>query len=91
MVLVAGAVLITPGFLTDVLGFSLLLPPVRRYLGPKFMKWFAPKPGGASGFHFHSNFHGHSADSQPGSQSQLPPGDFFDMPEDEDHPGIDGK
>ena len=30
LVLVAGAVLITPGILTDIFGFSLLIPPVRR-------------------------------------------------------------
>lgn len=28
--LIAGAVLLTPGFITDALGFSLLIPPVRR-------------------------------------------------------------
>jgi UPF0716 protein FxsA len=32
MILVAGAVLITPGVLTDILGFSLLIPPMRRVL-----------------------------------------------------------
>lgn len=30
MILVAGALLITPGVLTDALGFALLLPPFRR-------------------------------------------------------------
>ena len=29
MILLAAAVLLTPGFLTDAVGFSLLLPPVR--------------------------------------------------------------
>ncbi|MCL4104617.1 UNVERIFIED_CONTAM: hypothetical protein GTU68_004571 [Idotea baltica] len=37
MILVAGAVLLTPGFLTDAIGFSLLVPPVRtvvrKFLG----------------------------------------------------------
>ena len=36
MILLAGALLLTPGFFTDAVGFSLLLPPVRsavfRYL-----------------------------------------------------------
>lgn len=36
MILIAGALLLTPGFFTDALGFSLLMPPVRvavfRYL-----------------------------------------------------------
>jgi len=39
MILLAGAVLITPGFLTDAIGFLLLVPPVRTvvagYLGEK--------------------------------------------------------
>ena len=32
MILVAGALLVTPGFLTDVVGFSLLVPAVREGL-----------------------------------------------------------
>ena len=31
-IVVAGAMLMTPGFVTDILGFSLLIPPVRRLL-----------------------------------------------------------
>jgi UPF0716 protein FxsA len=31
-ILVGGAFLLTPGLLTDVAGFSLLLPPVRRWI-----------------------------------------------------------
>lgn len=31
-ILVGGALLLTPGFLTDVVGFGLLLPPTRRFL-----------------------------------------------------------
>lgn len=30
MILVAGVLLLTPGFFTDAIGFALLLPPVRR-------------------------------------------------------------
>jgi UPF0716 protein FxsA len=33
MILVAGAVLLTPGILTDVLGFLLLIPPSRQLIG----------------------------------------------------------
>ena len=32
MILAAGAVLLTPGFLTDFIGFSLLIPPVRAWV-----------------------------------------------------------
>ncbi len=37
MILVAGAVLVTPGVLTDILGFSLLIPPFRRVI----RRWLA--------------------------------------------------
>ncbi|MDZ7710120.1 MAG: FxsA family protein [Roseovarius sp.] len=32
MILFAGALLLTPGFFTDAVGFALLLPPVREFL-----------------------------------------------------------
>lgn len=32
---VAGALLIVPGFMTDILGFLLLIPPLRRIIGEK--------------------------------------------------------
>jgi len=34
LIVLAGALLITPGFLSDVLGIALLLPPVRAVLRP---------------------------------------------------------
>jgi UPF0716 protein FxsA len=56
MILVAGAVLLTPGILTDLAGFALLVPAVRRLL----VRWAEPRirsrvtvrgtgPGRASG------------------------------------------
>ena len=40
MILVAGALLLTPGFLTDAVGFSLLVPTIReglrRFLARRF-------------------------------------------------------
>ncbi len=33
MILVAGVVLVTPGVLTDLCGFALLIAPVRRWIG----------------------------------------------------------
>ncbi|MDP0491155.1 MAG: FxsA family protein [Verrucomicrobiota bacterium JB023] len=32
LILLAGAVLLTPGFLTDTIGFALLVPPIRQTL-----------------------------------------------------------
>lgn len=40
MILVAGALLITPGVLTDLLGFSLLVPVVRETLKRRVTAWF---------------------------------------------------
>ena len=40
MILLAGAFLITPGLLTDTVGFSLLVPQVRRFLGKRLTRWF---------------------------------------------------
>ncbi|WP_420548456.1 FxsA family protein [Curvivirga sp.] len=37
--LVAGALLLTPGFLTDAIGFTLLIPPFRKSLGATIWGW----------------------------------------------------
>lgn len=37
MLLVAGAVLLTPGFFTDAIGFALLIPPLRTLLSRRIM------------------------------------------------------
>ncbi|NNM34522.1 MAG: FxsA family protein [Gemmatimonadetes bacterium] len=37
-VLIGGAFLLTPGILTDVVGFSLLLPPSRRWIQARFRR-----------------------------------------------------
>lgn len=39
MILVAGAVLLTPGFLTDAFGFLLLLPSFRKPVGKWIGRW----------------------------------------------------
>ena len=48
---IAGALLLTPGFLTDIAGFLLFVHPVRLMLARAAMKWFA-KHGTV---HAHSN------------------------------------
>ncbi|MEQ8667266.1 MAG: FxsA family protein [Rhodospirillales bacterium] len=37
--LIAGALLLTPGFITDGVGFLLFLPPFRRLLGGAALRW----------------------------------------------------
>jgi len=43
MILVAGAFLISPGFITDTLGFMLLLPPVREVIYRIGSKWLSAR------------------------------------------------
>jgi len=43
IILVAGALLITPGILTDVIGFSGLIPFTRRRIRRVVMRWFQRK------------------------------------------------
>ncbi len=45
MILVGGALLVTPGFLTDILGILLLLPPVRGVLRAVALRWLARRAG----------------------------------------------
>ena len=55
MILIAGAVLITPGVLTDLFGFALLTPPIRAYLKSRVIERFRSRlvvlgtPPGAAG------------------------------------------
>ena len=39
MIFVAGALLVTPGILTDLFGFSLLFPPCRRLYRHALLQW----------------------------------------------------
>ncbi|MGI9244862.1 MAG: FxsA family protein [Verrucomicrobiales bacterium] len=53
MILIAGIVLLTPGFLTDAVGFALLTPPVRSFLRKHFAQALKSRvqivtPGGAT-------------------------------------------
>ena len=52
LILLAGALLLTPGFLTDVAGVLLLLPPVRaavRRATPRLAAWRLRRAGGRRG------------------------------------------
>jgi len=50
MILVAGVLLLTPGFITDSLGFALFLPFVRKMIWTFFAKRFTVQFSGADGF-----------------------------------------
>jgi UPF0716 protein FxsA len=55
ILLAAGVLLVTPGFLTDVVGIFLLLGPIRRWLARRCLAWFlarmvgGPEDGSADG------------------------------------------
>ncbi len=43
IVILAGGLLITPGILTDLLGFSMLIKPCRRWYRRRFLAWLKKK------------------------------------------------
>jgi len=57
MLLVAGVLLVTPGFVTDVFGLLLLVPKVRQALASSVQKQLKTSQGSAFGAsaHFHSS------------------------------------
>ena len=56
---VAGAMLLTPGFITDTTGFLLLTPPVRRALAARLLRgnWIRPGAGGSGMFWYGGTRH----------------------------------
>ena len=57
LVVVGGIVLLTPGIITDIFGFSLLLPSIRKALCRTLTKSFTKKVGRSTGFsHFSNGF-----------------------------------
>lgn len=43
--LVAGVLLLTPGFVTDAFGFLLFVPPMRRLVRGLLWRWLSTRPG----------------------------------------------
>lgn len=76
LVLFAGALMLTPGFLTDGLGLFLLIPPTRALVRGVIMKRYKDRftvvtPGGVGGFG------GNQAGARPSSPRRN--GDFIDV------------
>jgi UPF0716 protein FxsA len=68
----AGALLLTPGFVTDAVGFTLLVPATRKLLVHKVIAFIAPRMMTNSSFQSTSNFQDgpfKDVHSQPESQS----------------------
>jgi UPF0716 protein FxsA len=81
MILFAGALLLTPGFFTDAIGFALLLPPVRmavyRYLSKKVtVAQFQMGPGTMQGRQYPGQSSGQSPGGQAGQNANT--GDIID-------------
>lgn len=76
MLLLGGALLITPGFITDAIGFVLLLPPTRQALAAALVRKgtlqaFAQRPGGSAWVYTQTTWR---ADAPPeGSRPERPP------------------
>jgi UPF0716 protein FxsA len=50
LIMVAGVLMLTPGFITDVVGFLLLLPPTRAIARAALLRRFTAKMGEGFGF-----------------------------------------
>jgi UPF0716 protein FxsA len=78
MIFVAGVLLITPGMMTDVVGFSLLVPPVRAFLRNRFRDSFKVQAA-ASVQGFGAGFPGAMPGAQPATQSKPLADDVIDV------------
>lgn len=85
MILVAAVVLITPGFITDAIGFLFLVPFIRRLLAPGVARLLKPKANGSSSTYFHFSSGGFHQQGAP-QQKETVDAEFFDMPEAETKP-----
>lgn len=72
MILIAGALLLTPGFFTDAVGFALLMPPVRRAA-------FAYLRQRIHVQHFEMGQRGPRPGPHPGSRADVIDGDYEDV------------
>lgn len=63
LIFLAGALLMTPGILTDAVGFSLLIPPARSAIKRRLVAWFRQR------FQVQSNLYG--AGPSPAGQDQI--------------------
>lgn len=75
MILIAGAVLLTPGLLTDMLGFALLIGPMRRRFRKAASSYFQKRVTIAR-YGPISDQQEHEIIDPPNDPPQRPPGDF---------------
>lgn len=84
MIFAAGALLMTPGLLTDGLGFMLLIPPCREWMKKRFLTWAKSK------FHFQATTtvdgETHTYTSSPGRSEVV---DSYVVPEDKQRKALE--
>jgi UPF0716 protein FxsA len=80
-ILLGGALLLTPGLLTDLLGFSLILPPSRRMLMGRVRENLRRRIKAGKGGPIQVSFF-----TVPGHEAGFPPGEPGPYPEDEREP-----
>lgn len=72
LILIAGLLMLTPGFFTDAVGFTLLIPPARAAIiaavGPWLAKRVMMQAGGMGGS---PHAHGHPHRAGPGGQGPI--------------------
>ncbi len=76
--LLAGALLLTPGFVTDAVGFALLIPPVRDAIGKNLWTYLSAHGG--------IRFGGAAGPQPPGDGPTVVDGDFHEVDPDDDDP-----
>ena len=79
--LFAGGLLLTPGFLTDTIGFLLLVPQVRRAVAMQMIKHWQVRAAGVNGANFYSETqYSHSPftnqNSNPSNRGRIIEGEY---------------
>ncbi|MED5603427.1 MAG: FxsA family protein [Pseudomonadota bacterium] len=93
MLLLGGAFLITPGFITDALGFALLLPFSRRAMADYLIRkgtlqTFATRGGPGGGAFFYQSRTVYPGGSRPGQSGPGPANDPAHRPGSGERPGV---
>ena len=68
-ILVAGILLLTPGFVTDAFGFACLIPPIRKWIIKKVVSNAVIKTSSSFQFHASSKAQNHQQDSNANKQN----------------------
>jgi len=73
---VGGALLLTPGFVTDALGFACLIPGLRQWLIGKALKKVIFRATSSAGFTSYSTFGGEEPEGEKRSSGDVIEGEF---------------